>query len=288
VTQYAPERSIPLAKDAQRSSKSRYGPGSRAAKAGRQQYFVNRLPAVDHLSLNASRGLFSSARMRKAVNYAIDRRALAWQGGISNSLAAKPTDQYLPPGMPGFREAAIYPSTPDLAKARRLAGREPRRAVLYALDHDPSPQLAQIVKANLGAIGIDVEVKVLPDPVLFEKTQRKGDPFDIAIEAWYADYADPDNFLMLFDGRSIKRTENFNDAYFDEPAFNRSLDAAKALSGPRRYIAYGRLDVDLARREAPWAAFSNETAHDLFSARMGCQVYQPLYGMDLASLCIRR
>ena len=29
-------------------------------------------------------------------------------------------------------------------------------------------------------------------------------------------------------------------------------------------------------------------ARDLFSARMGCQIYQPQYGMDLAALCVRR
>jgi hypothetical protein len=27
---------------------------------------------------------------------------------------------------------------------------------------------------------------------------------------------------------------------------------------------------------------------DLFSARIGCQIHQPLYGIDLAALCIKR
>jgi hypothetical protein len=34
-------------------------------------------------------------------------------------------------------------------------------------------------------------------------------------------------------------------------------------------------------------AFANETARDFFSARVGCQIYQPVYGIDLAALCIR-
>jgi hypothetical protein len=33
---------------------------------------------------------------------------------------------------------------------------------------------------------------------------------------------------------------------------------------------------------------ANTTARDLFSARIGCQTYQPLYGVDLAALCVRR
>jgi hypothetical protein len=28
-------------------------------------------------------------------------------------------------------------------------------------------------------------------------------------------------------------------------------------------------------------------SRDFFSARSGCQVYQPVYGIDLAALCLR-
>ena len=81
---------------------------------------------------NTSRAPFSSARLRRAVNYALDRRALA-RRGLFTDLPTSPTAQYLPPGMPGYREASTYPLTPDLAKARKLAGPERRSVVLYAL-----------------------------------------------------------------------------------------------------------------------------------------------------------
>ena len=45
------------------------------------------------------------------------------------------------------------------------------------------------------------------------------------------------------------------------------------------------MEADLVRNGAPWAAFANSVRYDLFSARVGCQVYQPVYGMDLATLC---
>jgi hypothetical protein len=38
---------------------------------------------------------------------------------------------------------------------------------------------------------------------------------------------------------------------------------------------------------APAAAFATNASRDFFSARMGCQVYQPVYGIDLGALCIR-
>jgi len=65
------------------------------------------------------------------------------------------------------------------------------------------------------------------------------------------------------------------------------MRAAATLGGDPRLRAYGRLDAEIARDSAPIAPFSNPTAHDLFSARIGCQAYQPLYGIDLATLCVR-
>jgi hypothetical protein len=73
---------------------------------------------------------------------------------------------------------------------------------------------------------------------------------------------------------------------FDDPAFQRRLAAAGQLSGPQRFLAYGELDLTLARYGAPLLAYGNEVAGDFFSARIGCQSYG-VYGMDLAGLCIR-
>jgi len=40
---------------------------------------------------------------------------------------------------------------------------------------------------------------------------------------------------------------------FDNPAFGQKLARARQLSGPARYLNYGRLDADLARNGAPLA-----------------------------------
>ena len=79
----------------------------------------------------------------------------------------------------------------------------------------------------------------------------------------------------------------FNFAHFDDPEFNRRLAAAAELSGPQRYLTYGEIERDIARDAAPWAAFGNEASGAFFSDLIGCQAYHPLYGMDLAALCVR-
>jgi peptide/nickel transport system substrate-binding protein len=258
---------------------ARYGPGSAAATKGRQQFFVDPLLGYDFLALNTHRPLFLHARIRQAVNYAIDRRALAALGSAF-PYALRPIDQYLPAGLFGFRDVSVYPFTPDLVKARQLAGDKRRTAVFYTCNHAPCDRMAQVVKNDLAAIGIDVQVKTFPLDALFTRVGRKNEPFDLAWGEWVADYPDPDNFLNL-----LLRGEFY--PTFDDATFKHKLAEAAKLSGPSRYLTYGKLDAELARNGAPLAAYGNMLSYDFFSARMGCQISHPVYGIDLAALCIR-
>ena len=258
-----------------------YGLHSPAARAGRQRYFINRTLALQYLLLNSRRPLFASARMRQAVNLAVDRSELAKTAGPGYS--GLPTDQYLPTGMPGFRDADVYPlGRPNLARARRLAGRRHRHAVMYTCNLTACLNLAAIVRANLGAIGIDVEVKSFSIFPMFGREFTKGEPFDIGWFGWSVDYPDPSDFIDLpFTG---------SDAAFPAAGAERytpRIAAASRLGGQQRLRAYGQLDIDLARHAAPAVAFANLTAEDFFSATTGCQVFQPIYGMDLGALCRR-
>jgi YVTN family beta-propeller protein len=271
---------------------ARYGLNSPVARRGHQQLFINPALEVDGLLLNTSRPLFANARLRRAVSYAINRRALVRYGGIffaTGPLTAMATDQYLPPAVRGFRDASIYPLEGDLARARELAGGTRRKAVLYTCDFSPCPQWAQVVKANLAAIGISVEIRPLSLEDLFVKRQpKRGEPWDIGLMTWGLDYPDPFDVLnYMFEGDLIGQPQAANLERFDDPAYNRRLQAVARLSGPPRYREYARLDADIARDAAPVVAFANETRIDFFSPRMGCQLYQPVYGMDLAALCVK-
>jgi peptide/nickel transport system substrate-binding protein len=263
-----------------------YGPGSPAAEQGKQQFFVNSALIFSYLGLNTQRPLFSDVNVRKAVAYAIDRRALV---NLSGAFAGEPTDQYLPFSLPGFQDEDIYPlDGPDLAKARELMGGKTGKAVMYTCNQAPCPERAQLVQSNLKAIGIDVEIRQFPRQVQFAKEGNRGEPFDIADEGWIADYPDGYSFLnKLLDGRTIQKTGNVNFSYFNDPEYNRKLDEAAALSGDAREAAYARLDIDLNRNAVPLVAWMVPNNIDFFSARVGCQLFQPVYFMDLASLCIR-
>ena len=68
---------------------------------------------IDYVALNTRRPLFSSATMRRAVNLAIDRTALA-RLGLSplNRSPAIVGSAYLPLEMPGYRRVSAFPRGP--------------------------------------------------------------------------------------------------------------------------------------------------------------------------------
>jgi YVTN family beta-propeller protein len=261
---------------------TRYGTRSAAARAGHQRYFVEPQLTLYSLIFNTTRPPFNEVRVRRAVNYALDRRALAevpFPGGTG-----RPAGQYIPPGVPGYRETSVYPlGAPDFARARRLAGTARRRVVLYTCNATVCAQAAQIVHDDLARIGIQVEVHTLALPRLFDLDVVAHQPFDLALWNYVVDFPDPFDFVNLQFQSDISVIHASPGNKFD-----RRMRAVAQLTGARRYQAYEELDHDLLTQVAPSAPFASGTSTELFSARIGCQLYQPIYGLDLGALCTRR
>jgi peptide/nickel transport system substrate-binding protein len=281
-----------LPRDAGPRLEAQYGPASMAARQGHQQYFISSANGMRLLHMNTSRPLFSNVRLRRAVNYAIDRSALAAQGRrfaeVNPFNAGQPTDDYMPPAIAGAPDLHLYPlGGPDLARAKQLAGHVHATAIMYTPNLPPWLQEAQIIQADLQPLGIDVQIKQFPIDDFFARISRRGEPFDLAVSGWSNATTDPAQVLELFDGRTIRANGNVNFSYFHDPTFDRQLHAAAHLTGPLRYRTYSQLELDLERDYAPVAAFATDASRDLFSARIGCQLYQPVYGIDLAALCLR-
>jgi ABC-type oligopeptide transport system substrate-binding subunit len=143
-------------------------------------------------------------------------------------------------------------------------------------------QEAQILTNDLAAIDLHVTLKTFPHYTLGARISRPGEPFDLASLNWIADYPDPGEMLSgMLDNPSTYPT-------FNDPYYQRRLAAFGQLSGPERYLAYGKLAVDLARAGAPLIAYGNSTIHEFFSARIGCKTYGFYTGADLSALCIKR
>ena len=266
----------------------RYG----VKKGSPGRYFANPSAAVDFLSMNHDRPLFGGGgvgnlRLKKAVNFAIDRQAILGQRG---AYAGVTNDQYMPPSMRGFKNVAIYPRRPNLSQARSLASGQTRggSGVFYCSNRAPAPQQCQVAQANLRNIGLNMDIRLFPRATQIELAGRRGEPFDMSLDGWHMDYFDPYDFIFLVDGTTIRPANNANFSYFNSAAFNRKIARAKTLTGVERYRAFSALDIDLARNAAPLASFATRNDRHYVSARTGCYNYHPVFTYDYAAICLNR
>ena len=270
-----------------------YAEAAQKYGVNRGQFWVKPQLGVSYFAFNHDRGIFKGAKgiaLAKAINYAIDRKALLAQGGY---LAGKRTDQILPPGMAGFRDANLYPlKGPDITTAKKWMAKtglkDGTTVEYYTSNRGAAPLQAQIVQFNLKQIGLNVNSHLFARAVQIEKEGTRGEPFDITSEGWIADYADPYDFInVLLSGDSIHDSNNNNVAYYNDPKFNKAMLAASRMSGAARYKAYGNLDVQMMAQNPPWAARNNFNDRILVSKRTGCFTFNSTYSVDLAALCLK-
>jgi hypothetical protein len=105
---------------------------------------------------------------------------------------------------------------------------------------------------------------------------------DIAIDHFGANDGDPGEFINGFASNGW-----FNFSHYHDPRLNQTIRAASRLSGVARAEGYAGIDLALTRDLVPPINFANPLEQDFFSARIACQLYQPVEGVDLAALCIR-
>ncbi|HZO63107.1 MAG TPA: ABC transporter substrate-binding protein [Gaiellaceae bacterium] len=243
------------------------------------RYFVSQGLNVDYIALNTARNAFKSIGMRKAANYAVDRPALV---RVRGAFAGHRDDQILPPGLAGYKDIKAYPiKGADPAKAKSLASAAGgcKDVTVYTANSSTGQNLAQVFKYNLSQIGCNVNVKLLQGFQIYIATGTKGEPYDAAFVGWFADYADPYDFIdILLNGENIHESNNNNLAYLNVPALNKQMKAANRLTGDKRSAAYQTLDREITTKYAPWAAYENRNIREFVSARTGGYLFQAAHG----------
>jgi peptide/nickel transport system substrate-binding protein len=223
--------------------------------------------------------------LKQAINYAIDRPALARAFGY---LAGRRTDQLLPPAL--GRDASIYPLRgADPATASRWLAKarlKPSTLVLYTWDTRFGIAVAQTFAFDLQQIGIDVDVKTYEQLTLLQKAGTRGEPYDVVLNGWGPDYPDGFAFFgVLLSGTSLNRPGNWNLSYFDDPKTTARMKAIARLTGEARRRAWAELDFDLMRTNPPWAPFIHGTRRDFISKSFGCYLPHPEEIVDFAAAC---
>lgn len=266
----------------------RYGADSAAARTGHQRYFSGPTPNLQFFVFNKRRPLFARRSARLAASAALDRAAIAASMPYPSIVGApgRATDQFVPYGLPGFRDVAVHPlGGADPATLERLSGGRARRAVLYTCNYPPCLQQGRVARRNLAAIGIDLEVKAFSFAEHFKRLGTSGEPWDLGYFGWIPGYADGMDYISSFFAPSVSGMSLPGSV--PDAALERRIRAATRLDDASRARAIARIDADLARSAAAVPVATTATT-DFFSDRIGCQVHQPIYGISLGALCVRR
>jgi ABC-type transport system substrate-binding protein len=256
------------------------------------QYGVNKtrfwskpVNCTGYLPMNMENHLFrGNPNLRKAVAYAVDRRAYVAQAG---PYAGDPWSHLLNPGVPGWKNVNPYPlDRPNLTKARQLAAghfRDGKITVYYRSGGPTTRAQAQIVRQDLINLGFE------PDNItmksfyggIYDPWGVRGNDGDIYVSAgWCSNYPDPFDWInVLLYGPFLQPENNVNYSYMDLPRWNRKMEAAARLVGPKRFKLYGQLDLDLMRQVAPMAVERTYNNRYFFSDRVNPKslVYQGIY-----------
>ena len=169
--------------------------------------FTDAVPVLKYMFLNVRTPPFDDLRVRQALNYAVDRRAIADLTGGPD--LADPTCQILPPGFPNYAPTCRYTldpdpggawTAPDLARARRLIAQSGTAGMDVTVWTPRSERATgQYFVSLLRRLGYRSRLRIAPSvDAYFDRIHDPRTRAQIGISGWGADHAAPSNFATPF------------------------------------------------------------------------------------------
>lgn len=226
-----------------------------------------------YVTMNTRVKPFDDVRVRQALNMAINKDRIV---RIINNRAV-PANQILPPLMPGYNhDYEGYPYDPERAKQLLAEAGYPNgfSTVLYAMNVDPNPRIAQSIQQDLAAIGVQVELRTLAQSTVIEAGGTEGQAPMIwsGGMAWIADYPDPNIFYWPILACVSAIPGGWNWAWYCNEEIEARAAHADTLVLPEqqeeRAALWREIYTDIMA-DAPWIPIFHEMRYTMHSARVG-------------------
>ena len=243
-------------------------------------------PHLWFLILNAREPPFSDVRMRRAVNYAVNKHALVEHVlQETASVAAGP----VPRAFEWAWNEGVEPYPYDPERARELireAGYAEGVDVVFYVPSSGSGMLAPVemataIQADLQAVGVRARIETYEWNTYLDKVNSGlGTDADLAEMAWMTN--DPDTLPFLTLRSAAHPPEGFNSGYFSNPRVDELLVAARASTDrDERAALYRELQV-LIHEEAPWLFVASWKQNAVARAEVRGFTLQPSFFLLLA------
>ena len=261
-------------------------PPDRIADAkGKGKLLLRKTANTYYFWMNIKEAPFNKLKVRQAVNYAIDRKALqtlVW-GGLG-----RPTQNVLPPTYPSYRKLNLYPH--NLAKAKTLinqAGANGAKVTVWTRNVSDAVTAAQYYTSLLNQIGLNASLNVLPRATYYTTIGNVDTHAQTGWARWLEDYPHPlDWFDVLLNGDRITSQDNNNYSWYKNKKTDAAIESLKKapILTPAVNARWAKVEKQIMQ-QAPWAPWSNRVFPEFFGKNMSCIHTQLLYGIDLARLC---
>ena len=240
--------------------------------------------------MNNQTAPFNDVRVRQAVNYAIDPEALNRVfGGRMH-----PTQQILPPGMPGYEEYKLYPG-PDMNKAKALlaeANPSDRDITVWTNDEPDRKRIGEYYHDVLNQLGFNATLKVIAGDVYFTTIGNQSTPdLDTGFGNWFQDFPHPDDFFRpLLNSDAILPTNGNNFSRASYPELDAKMDEllTRQLTEGDTEAQYAALDKAYME-QAAWAPYGNEQFTTFVSDRIDFDkaYHHLLFNQDWSALALK-
>jgi len=253
-----------------------------------------RVRATVLVFLNTAHSPFDDVRVRRAVNYAIDRAAIARSYGLS-----VPTCQLRPPGTVGFRRYCPYTASPgkagewrapDLSRARGLisaSGTRGMQVTVWTYGKYPGfwEQAVQRAIRTLESLGYRASIGRAEDldDYLEKVTDKKTRGVQAGVIGWYDTPPQPSSLLDAF------RCDPPDMSFFCDRRIEARIDRALDLEAADPAIAatvWEGIERDLVDL-ALWVPLFTPVHAAVVSARVGNFQRNPELGVLLDQIWVR-
>src|SRR6478672_2868717 len=211
---------------------------------------------VGYLAYNVTKKPFDDVKVRKAVNMAINKKAIIDAVFLGTGIPAK---NPLPPSMSAYNDAIKDdPYDPEAAKKMLAQAGHPNgfEMDLWAMPvqrpYNPNAKrIAELMQADLAKIGVKAEIKTF-EWGEYRKRMQAGEHMTAQL-GWTGDNGDPDNFLhTLLSCASAQSASGSNIAKWCYKPFDDLVVKAKVVTNvAERTKLYEQAQV-IFKEQAPW------------------------------------
>ena len=269
------------------------------------QVHIRPLFALFYMPMNVNLPPFNNVKARQAVNYAVNRAAMAiFYGG---SAVADPLCEMVPAGIAGRSNRCFYTKgadfdhpapvwqKPDLARARELveqSGTRGAKVTLIVPNRAVEMSMGIYLQNTLRQIGYDAGVKFVTFAVSLNYIENTNNKVQISLTDWYADYPSPSNFLDdLFGCENFHpgSDSSINMSGLCDRNIQNTIESAVRVSAtdPKAGNALWSQVGSQIMRTAAAAPLIQMKYVDFVSKRLGHYTYTSLYHLLFSQVWVR-